>query len=79
MIKLVTLFYAHKIFNATIVCHTLFWEHRTVSISFPDVHPPFDKVQLVVVHVEVLLELLGAHEAPVTLVARPVLLLLPQN
>lgn len=40
---------------------------------------PGNSVQLVVVHVEMLLQLLGAHEAPVALVTRPVLLLLPQH
>ena len=40
---------------------------------------PGDGGQLLVVHVQVLLQLLRADEAPVTLITRPILLLFPQH
>lgn len=40
---------------------------------------PAEEVQLLVMGVEVLLELLRAHEAPIALVTWPVLFLLPEH
>lgn len=40
---------------------------------------PAEEVQLLVMGVEVLLELLRAHETPIALVTRPVLFLFPEH